>query len=114
MQKNRYAAKLLFQFRVSDSNEKRRLCEERIVLLESTSPKRALQTAKTIGKKEQFNYQNKTGGTVYFEFVGIQDLVELFDPSDCNEVWYDIKRYMLPMERKSKVTKSDADLLKRT
>src|SRR2546421_11830985 len=49
----RYAAKLLFQFRViiAGDSGKRRICEARIILLKATSGKVALAKAKQKGRK---------------------------------------------------------------
>ena len=109
---SRYSAKLLFQFRVQinqDSN-KMRTCEERIIVFKSTSPLAALKKAKIRGKKAEFNYKNDDGNKVFFEFVGIQDLLELGLETQEDEVWYGIKDYLLPMERKDKILPHESEL----
>ncbi len=55
----RYSAKLLFQFRVeiAGDSEKRRLCEERIVVFEARSPKAALAIAKRKGRESATQVQ---------------------------------------------------------
>jgi hypothetical protein len=108
----RYAAKLLFQFRVMVGNDpgKRRLCEERIVLIEAASAKAALAEAKRIGKKARHKYRNTDGNDVYFEFIGVLDLMHLGVECEPNEVWYDIKEMLTPMERAGKILPREKDL----
>lgn len=101
---NKYAAKLLFQYRVvidGDSNKKR-TSEELIVTLSEKSAKAALQKAKTRGKGAQHNYINDDGNSVYFEFVGVVELLHLGIECEDDEVWYEIKDYLTPMECKDK------------
>lgn len=99
---NRYAAKLLFQFRVTVAGEdsKRRLCEERIILLRSPSAKAALAQAKRRGRGAQHSYQNSDGNPVRFEFIGVMDLLSLGPECDEDEVWYEMKERLAPFERK--------------
>jgi hypothetical protein len=99
---NRYSAKLLFQYRVDlgANTGKRRICEERIVLIEARSALSALAKAKRKGKQAQHNYRNDEGSTVYFEFIGVMDLLCLGVECDIDEVWYDIREYLSPMERR--------------
>lgn len=99
---NRYAAKLLFQFRVELGAEtgKRRICEERIVMFTARSATSALTKAKRRGKASEHNYNNDEGNPVFFEFVGVMELLRLDSESDADEVWYDIYERLLPMERR--------------
>jgi hypothetical protein len=108
----RYAAKLLFQFRVgrAESN-RRRVCEERIIILQASSARRALSAAKRCGKTAQLTYRNVDWRRVQFEFVGVLDLLHLGRECDEIEVWYDIKEMIEPMERRSKLLPSDLELL---
>lgn len=57
----------------------------------------ALVYAKKYGKKEEHSYKNSVGGMVYFEFVGVLDLLDL-EGCGPEEVWYDITRRKLPKE----------------
>lgn len=101
----RFSAKLLFQFRIdvgADSG-KRRLCEERIVTFHARTGRAALAAAKRKGKQAEHDYENDAGNRVYFEFVGIVDLLELGTECATDEVWYDIKERLLPMERRDKL-----------
>jgi len=99
---NRYSAKLLFQFRVDLGEEsgKRRLCEERIIVLDARSAKSALEQAKRKGKKAQCSCKNPDGNPVHFEFVGVMDLLRLGVECDPDEVWYEVRERLLPMERR--------------
>ena len=97
----RFAAKLLFQFRVEQRgiSNKRRICECRTVLFHALSPRKALQLATKRGRDSQHSYQNEEGATVYFEFVGVEELLHLGIECDTDEVWYDMFEMLEPMER---------------
>jgi hypothetical protein len=113
-QHNRYAAKLLFQFRVGQRGwARRRLCEERTILFRAASTKLALVAAKRAGKAGQSTYINTDGRRVRFEFVGVLDLLHLGLECRQEEVWYEIKEMMEPMERRKKLLPSDAVLFHR-
>jgi hypothetical protein len=101
----RFAAKLLFQFRVvtNGSTGKRRTCEERIVVIKATHAEAALAKARKYGKAERHVYKNNLGGTVHFEFVGVLDLLHLGGECDDDEVWYDITEMVRPMERRRRI-----------
>jgi hypothetical protein len=105
----------LFQFRVDVDGDpgKRRLCEERIINFSARSPREALQRAKRRGKKGEHSYKNSDGNTVSFEFVGTIDLMSLGVEAEADEVWYDIRERVLPMERRSKIIPADDVLLRR-
>lgn len=108
----RYSAKLLFQFRVVTDGEsnKRRTCEERIVVLQARSAASALKKAKETGRKAQHRYKNDNGGTVHFEFVGVTDLQHLGPECEPNEVWYGIRELLTPMERKESLVPPESKL----
>jgi hypothetical protein len=99
----RYSAKLLFQFRVVVPGQqgKRRVCEDRIIVLNARSAKQALAKAKRAGANAEFDYINDQGNPVYFEFVGVMDLLELGIECSHGEVWYDIVERLLPFERRA-------------
>lgn len=111
----RYAAKLLFQFRVTADGEsnRRRLCEERIVLIEADSPASALATAKRRGRAGKHRYKNPAGDAVHFEFVGVMDLMHLGVECEPGEVWYEMRERVEPMERRSRTLPTDEQLLGR-
>jgi hypothetical protein len=101
----RYAAKLMFQFRVVVDGEsgKRRTCEDRIIVIRAKSAESALLAAKRHGKKSEISYSNDEGNPVHFEFVGVMDLLELGLECAENEVWYEIVDRLCPSERRSKL-----------
>jgi hypothetical protein len=109
----KYAAKLLFQFRVkvAGTSGKRRLCEERIINFNARSPQDAVRVAKLYGHQGQHRYDNSDGNEVSFEFVGIMDLVVLGSEVAEGEVWYDIRERLMPMERRAQILPSERDLL---
>ena len=108
----RYAAKLLFQFRVSINGDsgKRRICEERIVVLTAQSAKHALRAAKRKGRESQHQYKNSDGNPVFFEFVGVMELLDLGIGCKVDEVWYDIVERLHPMERRDKWIPPESEL----
>ena len=108
----KFAAKLLFQFRVVVDGDPgvMRTCEERIVVFHASSAQKALAAAKRRGKAAQHSYKNDAGDTVYFEFVGIQDLLHLGLECEEDEVWYNITQRKLPMERAASILPSESEL----
>jgi len=101
----RYAAMLLFQFRVVTAGEsnKRRLCEKRLILLTAPSGRAALRAARERGRQAQHSYLNGDGGRVRFEFVGVLDLLRLGPECEPDEVYYQLCRLHEPMERRSRL-----------
>lgn len=108
----RFAAKLLFQFRVvvDGDSGKRRVCEERIVVLEATTAKLALEKAKRRGKQGEFSYQNDQGNPVHFEFISVLELLCLGVECEEDEVWYDIVERLLPSERRDHLIPHESKL----
>lgn len=108
----KYAAKLLFQYRIEVDGEsnKRRLCEERIVLLSSKTAERALVKAKRRGKEEESSFVNDQGNNVMIEFVGVMELLQLGIECNEDEVWYELKERVLPMERMTRFVPAEEDL----
>ena len=107
-----YSAKLLFQFRVvvGGQSSKRRICEERIVAFNARSARGALAAAKRRGKAAEFDYTNDEGNPVFFEFVGVMDLLHLGIECGEDEVWYEIVERLNPMERRSKLIPRESEL----
>ena len=97
----RYAAKLLFQFRVvvDGHDNVMRDCEERIVVLRAPSAREALHRVKRYGQLESCTWRNDKDDPVHFEFVGVLDLQHLGSEAEEQEVWYDIVVRKTPMER---------------
>jgi Domain of unknown function (DUF4288) len=112
---DRYAAKLLFQFRVmiGDDPGIRRLCEERIIVFEAPSTEIAIQAARMRGSAAEHDYENDDGYQVYFELVGIRDMICLGAECESDEVWYDIFEKVRPMEKALALTMSDERLTRR-
>jgi uncharacterized protein DUF4288 len=98
----RYAARLLFQFRVMANGDPgvRRLCEDRIIVVRPLGARSALAKARTRGKAAEYHHRNPSGNPVFFEFVGVTDLLELGVECEPDEVWYDIVQKVKPMERR--------------
>ena len=108
----RYAAMLLFQFRVVTAgvSNKRRICEKRLILLTAPDGKAALRAAKRRGREAQHNYLNGDGGRVRFEFVGVLDLLHLGLECEPDEVYYQILRLQEPMERRGQLLPPESRL----
>lgn len=111
--KKRYAAKLLFQYRIVENGKsaKRWVCEERIIVFDSPSDLSAVRTANRKGGQAERTYRNLRGDLVAFEFVGVRGMIQLGIECDSDEVWYDIREMISPMERRSKLIPSDRHLL---
>ncbi|UHQ23341.1 DUF4288 domain-containing protein [Lysobacter sp. 5GHs7-4] len=108
----RFAAKLLFQFRVMVDGDPgvMRTCEERIIVFRAMTARKALAHAKRRGRSAKHRYRNSYGNAVHFEFVGVLDLMHLGGECDDDEVWYDITRRKLPMERAANLIPPDHEL----
>ena len=89
---------------------KRRLCEERIIVLEARSAKSALAKCRQYGRRAEFDYRNTDGNTVYFESIGVMDLLRLGVECGPEEVWYDIRQRLTPMERRDLLIPPEQDL----
>jgi hypothetical protein len=98
----RYAARLLFQFRAMVNGDPgvRRLCEDRIIVLRAVGARSALARARARGKAAEYHHPNSDGTPVFFELVGVTDLLELGVECEPDEVWYDIVQKVRPMERR--------------
>jgi hypothetical protein len=108
----RFSAKLLFQWRPERDgvSRRRRVCEERIVVVQAASERAALRKAKQIGARGEFDHPayGRRGGHVFFEFIGVLALVKLIDE---DEVWYSLMEMIEPMERRGSIIPSDDDLI---
>jgi hypothetical protein len=111
-QSGRYAAKLLFQFRVvvDGSPGVRRTCEERIITLSAAHCRAALREAKRHGRAAQHRYKNSNGDPVYFEFIGVLELLRLDPACELNEVWYKITTRVRPMEHRRSIIPPESQL----
>ena len=109
---NKYSAKLLFQFRVERNkiSNKKRLCEEKIILVNASNATEAYINISRTGKALQHNYKNSFGENVFYELVGIIEILKIDESFDKNEVWYELKRMLLPKERKNKIIQNKRQL----
>jgi hypothetical protein len=107
-----YAAKLLFEFCVSANGKPhaRRLCEERIILVEASSAFDAARVAQRQGKTGQTRYRNLHGERVRLRFVGVLELVQLDTGREPNEVWWVLTTRLRPMERRAQIVPRVRDL----
>ncbi len=98
---SRYAAMLLFQYRVviGGKSSLMRTCEKRIIVLTAASAHIALTAAKRRGKAAMVSYKNSDNNPVHFEFIGVLDLLRLGVECETDEVWYDILTLKSPKER---------------
>jgi hypothetical protein len=112
LQSNRYAAKLLFQYRVliSGRPNKMRVCEETMIVFRASNARNALAYAKKHGRSRRFRYKDHQGNPVHFEFVGLTDLLLLGPECSREEVWYDIKVIKKPTERARSILPSERKL----
>ena len=103
---------LLFQFRViiDQQSSMMRTCEKRLILLAADTAKAALALAKKRGKDSEFRYQNNDGNPVYFEFIGVLDLLCIGDECEEDEVWYDIMTLKQPKERAKSLLPAESQL----
>lgn len=56
-------------------------CDEQIFLLQAATEDEAYQKAMELGEQSAISYLNRYGETVQWEFVGLENLEELFDQS---------------------------------
>ena len=107
-----YSAKLLFEFwmLVDGRPGVRRICKERLILLEAASACLALKEAKRQARASQYRSRNSDKNPVHFRFVGVLDLLHLGIECQPNEVWYDIRDYVRPMERRKAILPLEASL----
>jgi hypothetical protein len=108
----RYSAALLFQFRVmvDGVSGKRRLCEKRIIHFRARDGRSALAHAKKRGKEAEHHYKNNEGNPVFFEFVGVRDLLGCDPGCEPDEVWYQIVEMVRPMERRKQLIPPESQL----
>jgi hypothetical protein len=88
----------------------RRLCEERIITFTATDARAALVETKKRGRAAQHSYKNSNGNLVYFELVGVLELLCLDLTCENDEVWFEIKERVTPMERRDRIIPAEARL----
>lgn len=109
---HRYSAKMLFQFRVevNSVSAKFRTVEERVCVTRASDSYIAHSFFNELGLKDEFSYVNDEGNRVFFEFIGIMEMIRLGIESEENEVWYDIRTRKLPMENRHKLVPKASEL----
>jgi Domain of unknown function (DUF4288) len=110
--KSRFAAMLLFQFRVVSEgrSNQRRTCERRLIVFEAKDAPAALRHANRHGRKAEHSYPNSTDSTIHFEFVGVPDLLKLGPECGPDEVWFDVVAMVRPMERRDRLFPPESEL----
>ena len=109
----KYSAKLLFQYcdKVNKKpTRKKRLCEERIITFNARSAKHALSIAKKKGHSAQYDSKTIYNTTLYFEFIGVLELLCLDYKCEEGEVWYEHRVILEPMERKTRLIPPENEL----
>lgn len=107
-----YSAKVLFEFWILVDGHPgvRRICEERLILIEAESARLALKEAKRQARASQYRYRNSDKNPVHFRFVGVLDLLHIGAECQPNEVWYEIRDYVRPMERRKAILPLESEL----
>ena len=83
------------------------------MILTAPSARAALAASRRRGRAAQLKYENDQGNPVHFQFVGVTDLLCLGPECAGDEVWYDVREMMMPMERSASILPTDAVLLAR-
>ncbi len=89
---------------------KRRVCETRIIHFRARDGRSALRHAKKRGKESEHQYRNNEGSPVFFEFVGVRDLIACDPGCEPDEVWYQIVEMVRPMERRKQLIPPESQL----
>ena len=92
----KYAANLLFEWRLPDRTPRGSRCEERIVVFRAPTDRKAVALAKKIGRDGQMSYLNADRKRLRVHFIGIRDLMSLGNECDRGEVWYRFFRSKSP------------------
>lgn len=108
----RFFAKLLFQFRKTKKGkeQKRRVCEERIITILAKSAEEAYKKAVTYGKDEAWT---EAYHGVKLDFIGILEMDSLTEEDkidNIDEVYWKLVELLKPMERKSQLVPQKKDL----
>jgi hypothetical protein len=76
--KNRwFVATIIVKCRVGDEPQADYSCDEQIVLLKAPDEDAAYKKALKLGEEQETHYLNDEGETVYWEFLGLENLEEL-------------------------------------
>lgn len=74
-----WCATIIICSSVIDEEDGRTLCDEQIYLLKADDLESATKKAAEIGKRQEHSYESIQGQTVYWRFVGLQNVNELSD-----------------------------------
>jgi hypothetical protein len=110
----RFAAKVLFQYRVEGRSAKSpTLCELRIIVCEAQSERQAVQAFRRIINSSTCEIANPGAPRVQVRPIGIVDAMELGIEADPNEFWYEFRQITRAMKRREELTLHSAELLRR-
>ena len=85
-------------------------CEKRIIHFRAADGRAALRHAKKRGRQAEHRWKNKDGNPVFFEFVGVRDLIACDPACEPDEVWYQIVELVMPMERRNSLIPPESTL----
>jgi hypothetical protein len=74
-----YVATLILKCEIENDPQIPATCFEQIHLIEARDGDNAYEKALQIGNSVEHSYKNYQGNTVYWEFVGLENLEEIFD-----------------------------------
>jgi hypothetical protein len=92
----RYAANLLFEYRIKEAPSPRPLCERRIVVFRASGARDAIRRAKRRGRQGEFSYRNADDQTVQIKFIGLIDVIGL-EACEQDEAYYSLRRTSNPV-----------------
>ena len=73
-------------------------------------PSSALARAKLCGKEAEHHYRNNNGNPVFFELVGVRELICCDPACEPDEVWYETVEIVRPMERRRQIIPAESQL----
>jgi len=76
-----FSATLIFRSEIGGVRSIRPLCEERVVLFETSNEQEAIKAAEAYGRREAHSYANESGEEVRWQFVGIDKIHALDSPT---------------------------------
>ncbi len=109
----RFSAMLLFQCRVvtHGKSDKRRRCHKLMIHYLAGNARAALAHAKKRGREAEFYCSGGKGlCPVYYEFVGVLDLLCLEPVFEPDVVWHDGMTMLTPTERRKHIIPPESQL----
>lgn len=96
----RFAAKLLFQYRSpEESSGSYFVVEEKIVVIHANAAADALKQFKARGAADEFTFINADGIAMEFQFVGVVEMIVLGVEAAEDECWYSVRKMKAPLRR---------------